>query len=241
MSANNHLLYRGYVVDKGTGLYYLQSRYYDPNVGRFINADAFASTGQGILGNNMFAYCGNNPVMFADSSGTARIPCTVVINDGDRSEKKKRKFANYVERADQKSSIFDYDFGPFGKIGLYFVATTTTQEEGFIYAFNDIECEGEGLGSDWAYVVGVGTNICDLMGASFGASTELNTFGEIQFLNTHRRISTGIDGIGYTTGIDIFNCAFELEIEGGVGSWLLAALFNPANKWDEWYFVPIPV
>ena len=38
-------------------------------MGRFINADAFAATGQGLLGNNMFAYCGNNPVSRIDSSG----------------------------------------------------------------------------------------------------------------------------------------------------------------------------
>ena len=38
-------------------------------MGRFINADVFASTGQGILGNNMFAYCNNNPVMYSDPTG----------------------------------------------------------------------------------------------------------------------------------------------------------------------------
>ena len=65
----NPLRYRGYVWDAETGLYYLQSRYYDPQVGRFINADVFVSTGQGILGNNMFAYCGNNPVLNCDPSG----------------------------------------------------------------------------------------------------------------------------------------------------------------------------
>ena len=55
--------YRGYVFDMGTGgLYYLQSRYYDPKIGRFINADALASTGQKFMGNNMLAYCLNNPV-----------------------------------------------------------------------------------------------------------------------------------------------------------------------------------
>ena len=57
------------MYDQETALYYLQSRYYDPELGRFINADAFTSTGQGILGNNMFAYCGNNPISYADSSG----------------------------------------------------------------------------------------------------------------------------------------------------------------------------
>ena len=50
-------------------MYYCQSRYYDPETGRFLNADAFASTGQGMLGNNMFAYCGNNPVNCADPTG----------------------------------------------------------------------------------------------------------------------------------------------------------------------------
>lgn len=65
----NPFRYRSYVYDEETELYYLQSRYYDPEMGRFINADVFASTGQGLLGNNMFAYCGNNPVCFSDPSG----------------------------------------------------------------------------------------------------------------------------------------------------------------------------
>ena len=65
----NPLRYRGYVYDTETGFYYLQSRYYDPEIGRFINADAFPSTGQGIIGNNMFAYCGNNPTTRTEIGG----------------------------------------------------------------------------------------------------------------------------------------------------------------------------
>ena len=65
----NPLRYRGYVFDSETQFYYLQSRYYDPELGRFLNADAYASTGQGILGNNMFAYCNNNPICRIDPSG----------------------------------------------------------------------------------------------------------------------------------------------------------------------------
>ena len=70
LGAVNPLRYRGYIFDQETQLYYLQSRYYDPEIGRFINADAYASTGQGVLGNNMFVYCLNNPVALRDSSGT---------------------------------------------------------------------------------------------------------------------------------------------------------------------------
>ena len=69
MEKINPLRYRGYYCDDETGFYYLQNRYYDPGLSRFINADSYASTGQGFLGYNMFAYCGNNPVNRADAAG----------------------------------------------------------------------------------------------------------------------------------------------------------------------------
>ncbi len=65
----NPLRYRSYVYDEETSLYYLQSRYYNPEVGRFISSDIYACTGQGLLGNNMFAYCGNNPTSRDDHGG----------------------------------------------------------------------------------------------------------------------------------------------------------------------------
>ncbi|MBR3838699.1 MAG: RHS repeat-associated core domain-containing protein [Clostridia bacterium] len=63
----NPIRYRGYYYDIETGLYYLQSRYYDPEVGRFINCDS--QLNNDITGNNLFIYCGNNPVMRADMQG----------------------------------------------------------------------------------------------------------------------------------------------------------------------------
>lgn len=79
----NPLRYRSYVYDEETGYYYLQSRYYDPEICRFINADTFTSTGQGLLGNNMFAYCLNNPVTCVDTSGTfAFLAVTAIIATG---------------------------------------------------------------------------------------------------------------------------------------------------------------
>ena len=69
MAAVNPLRYRGYYYDTESGLYYLQSRYYDPAIGRFLNADSYASTGQGIIGHNMFVYCLNNPINAFDPLG----------------------------------------------------------------------------------------------------------------------------------------------------------------------------
>ncbi len=69
----NPIRYRGYYYDTDTDFYYLQSRYYDPAICRFINCDGFTTTGQGLLGYNMFSYCGNNPIVYADSKGSVRI------------------------------------------------------------------------------------------------------------------------------------------------------------------------
>ena len=65
----NPIRYRSYYYDTETGLYYLQSRYYDPEVGRFINADGILGANQDILSYNLFAYCSNNPINFCDSTG----------------------------------------------------------------------------------------------------------------------------------------------------------------------------
>ena len=69
MAEINPLRYRGYYQDSETGFYYLQSRYYDPTICRFINADSYASTGQGLIGYNAFAYCLNKPTQNVDDNG----------------------------------------------------------------------------------------------------------------------------------------------------------------------------
>lgn len=66
----NPFLYRGYYYDTETGLYYLNSRYYDPQTGRFLNADFQIGANQDITSYNLFAYCGNSPVNRADLTGT---------------------------------------------------------------------------------------------------------------------------------------------------------------------------
>jgi RHS repeat-associated protein len=68
----NPMRYRGYYQDTETGFYYLQSRFYDPETCRMINADSDSMIRDGInaLDYNLFAYCHNNPVMNIDPEGT---------------------------------------------------------------------------------------------------------------------------------------------------------------------------
>jgi len=68
----NPFRYRGYYYDADIRLYYLQTRYYDPQVGRFINADAVDyADPESINGLNLYAYCGNDPVNGVDPEGHA--------------------------------------------------------------------------------------------------------------------------------------------------------------------------
>ena len=68
----NPFRYRGYYYDNETGLYYLNARYYDPSIGRFISPDVLTildeTKGQ-INGLNLYMYCNNNPIMYVDPSG----------------------------------------------------------------------------------------------------------------------------------------------------------------------------
>ena len=67
----NPIRYRGYVYDTETSLYYLQSRYYDPFTGRFLNADeiSYMFMSDSAIGSNAFSYCDNNSINAVDSDG----------------------------------------------------------------------------------------------------------------------------------------------------------------------------
>ena len=75
----NPLRYRGYYYDSETGFYYVSSRYYDPEIGRWINADSQLNAKDGILGYNLFAYCNNNPIMYSDPSGHSIILACIIV------------------------------------------------------------------------------------------------------------------------------------------------------------------
>ena len=65
----NPIRYRGYVYDTETSLYYLQSRYYDPFTGRFLNADDTHYIMFPSLMANLYTYCDNNAISNTDTNG----------------------------------------------------------------------------------------------------------------------------------------------------------------------------
>ena len=68
----NPFRYKSYYYDKESGLYYLNSRYYNPKIGRFITIDNINYIDENsIYGYNLYCYCGNNPVMYSDPNGNS--------------------------------------------------------------------------------------------------------------------------------------------------------------------------
>ena len=83
----NPFRYRGYYYDTETGWYYLNARYYDPNVGRFLSPDPNVCVGKfdenaGLIGYNVYVYCANNPIKNIDPTGEFLISTAVLIGVG---------------------------------------------------------------------------------------------------------------------------------------------------------------
>ncbi len=125
----NPLRYRSYCYDIETGFYYLQSRYYDPTIARFINADGYLSTDSlGLLSYNMFAYCENNPVMCSDPNGkSANIFSNFCVNMTDSCEcttVERESLDNYYELK-RRCEIYGLDFYPDYTDGWCRIEVTT--------------------------------------------------------------------------------------------------------------------
>ena len=121
LGALNPFRYRGYVYDTETGLYYLRSRYYNPNWNRFVNADTHIGNVQ-LLSINIFCYCRNSAILYNDFSGhyavnsdninlkkrlnNPRNPLTILTSD---------EFVLFLKKMVDEKWQYDYKKGDNGK------------------------------------------------------------------------------------------------------------------------------
>ena len=207
----NPLRYRGYVYDEETGLYYLQSRYYNPEWGRFINADGLTSTGQGILGHNMYAYCNNNPVIFHDPSGTF---CAYSLMESDSGSNVQFK----AWLSDQHLNGVDVDTRYFSTPAVMYSVSASKSGLGAEFGIS---------GSHSELSHGNITINSDVFFASIGAAVGLNNISAgagIYLLK--ERFSVDIGGnasfevgvsVGFGAGIKITPFGFKAELAAIVG------------------------
>ena len=115
LAVNNPFRYRGYYYDVESGFYYLNSRYYDPQTGRFINADSLLGTDGFASYYNLFTYCGNNCVSNYDCNGDFSTTVYFLNNDnmGDLSI-----LCNQASENSKNNNLYNkissgYDFANF--------------------------------------------------------------------------------------------------------------------------------
>ena len=124
----NSFRYRGYFYDEDTELYYLNSRYYDPATGRFLNPDIYVNANGDLTGFNMYAYCSNNPVMGVDETGCKAVFYQVALKEGSGVLKS------------FECEVYEYKYYPSVTIIYPFLGFRTyemnPQESGRIFIFN---------------------------------------------------------------------------------------------------------
>ena len=211
----NPFRYRGYYYDADIGLYYLMSRYYDPQVGRFINADTLDYLDPETIGGlNLYSYCSNNPVNYKErlvsSGGSITISSIFTSSFSESRISAIKQIAKTLSSS--KSSGFNlfgyelrtsagWDTSPdiatsfWGRIGFSSYITHTQGQSGMLYAF-------AGSTSDvmnWfgtTYYAGVGINLFDVL----GVEAYLETVGIGAQVNIGRfSIGANINLIGGTS------------------------------------------
>ena len=126
ITETNPIRYRGYYYDTETRLYYLKSRYYDPAVKRFLNVDGLVSTSVEDAAKNMYAYCLNNPVIYADPDGKMTVEAlTYILLNMPRkivhtSQKIVETIHNSASRYPDYAKAEEKAFTALETVGLYF-------------------------------------------------------------------------------------------------------------------------
>lgn len=208
----------------------MASRYYDPEIGRWINADSFISgPSLSVHGFNLFKYCDNNPVNKSDCSGSwpkwiknvadmmkkasNKVPNVGIgaVAGAAKSIKSSLPLANYVKKTHITTPEMVLDLGVMvGKIGISSTVTKQDKQLGLVHASSDV-------GND-ASKYSAGINLDGWLGADIGVSSEINAFVSAQVTPwVHGEVSLGLDGIGVSFGIDLGDKSFDFGINAGIG------------------------
>lgn len=194
----NSIRYRGYYWDKEFGLYYLQSRYYDPMLGRFISADSVEYLQpDSVSGLNLYAYCGNNPVMYTDPTG-----CSWNSFWNDVGNWFKNTFSGFVDLSKNIiNNVQDFLFYGYEE-GINMITTLGDDSKPIsFYVTNASE-----WWKFWEYQIGVKINIGKFSFSSSVGLGEINiSFGwnksSVDFQVGINKIGVGatqsIDGVSY--------------------------------------------
>ena len=192
-----------YVYDTESSLYYLQSRYYNANVGRFINADILVSTGQGLLGNNMFAYCNNCPIVFSDVHGSYPQTINYKLCLGYEGNYLPPTLGEYIESiAPPPRKTFDELIGHTHSLGLTIGSSMSGLTMGKSYS---ISCDSNGVFSLQETDAYGSAASAGLGGGSIGLSYTFTNAENVQELDGEARVFGGTLCVGIGISLDFIS------------------------------------
>ncbi len=195
LGEKNPYRYRGYRYDTETGYYYLQSRYYNPEWGRFLNGDAIGGSIGELLSHNTFAYCNNNPVISKDPNG----------------------FRPMYTQGEETAAMRDASYKVMNNYYANKGSSTSNGNSGFNYWVSGIKATGgsiaDNIGSKVGKLINTGyRKICDIK--AFGPAFRVNVAGK-SFSK-----SLGKKALGYVGDIGIgaysaINSFIKGDVTGG--------------------------
>ena len=223
IALKNPFRYRGYYYDTETKLYYLNSRYYDAELGRFINIDNISvlNKTQNVLnGINLYSYCISNPISFIDINGNYPIQNVQTIKKLIAED---FSLTGSIWSFYYRKRLFNNIFMRFfiGDIGVTQIVNSQ-ENKNIFYTSTSIGNEGTtyGAGINIGKLFGIeivgniGNNwINSSIGVNFQISPLLNIGASI-----------GITGLGFSVGISNGNYTTQLDINIGWGSLAAAAI-----------------
>ena len=233
----NPLTYRGYVYDAETDLYYLQSRYYDPAVSRFINGDALVSAGS-LLGNNIFAYCGNEPISRVDPTGTVfkdaslwdpTHPYGVVTRD----------YVIYYYHPESQQNLDQNAMKNHSSENTYFVSVKSFDE--LVFALNNTP---ERIGDIYIYMNGDKTFLSFYEDLNFDAEAIKASINQIYITGDIYLFAckAGRGSIAYTlaeaTNCTVVACKYKVSFDEGAArcGWENYILTSLYHQFVGWYY-----
>ena len=205
IAIKNPFRYRSYYYDFETGLYYLNSRYYDPEIGRFINADDVKNLIKLTLnGLNLYAYCLNSPLKFLDIFGTLPFSISTLLRVLSNKQNKNRKKSINIE-IEKSWSLFE-GILKYLTINIEYTATVSVDTSSIFYSYYSYNKDNN------VFTKGVGINFNDSLGMSFYMSSDISAGIQFQIDQFHFGTSIGLDGIGFNFGVNLGNTTHDINI-----------------------------
>ena len=219
-SVNNNITYAGYQYDSETGLYYLNSRYYDSKIARFLSEDTYTGDPNDPLSLNLYTYCINNPIMYTDPTGHYYYAGDdLIIEHGDstvdcsggnayvygNSNVTLTGNTSSVNVMSEGATATITNGGSSGNVSTSNGSNVTLNNSGTIGSIST-GASGNTTINNAGFIGTVG----------FGAKStnEINNFGNIGTVNNGGRTNTEIFNSGYMGGVSLGLGLSSLRING---------------------------